>query len=286
LWCTAPPAQAGDLEWYRWKDNESIPFGGFVDEMHAVRVIASEDGTDQRIIYGDRSGMIHAVRLKKERFQEEWVSHPLKSTVAEIFVADIDADGSLEIVAYCELGDIVFYKADTYKMVWRSTDDEYDSISAMVVANVDRDPQLELVFCGEAVADVSGYRPTARGSAEEIEEEREMKVSRLFVYDCLNLFVEWDSEPGLFARSIAVGDLDADGIQEIALNTGFVVDADYRRVEWRYEGGFGQKIGYADVDGDGIPELIGETLNRTRPRRLLRFFDVDLQTESFLSTGR
>lgn len=282
-----PPARTGELEWYRWKESPDISFGGFVDEMHPVRVIASEDGTDRRIIYGDRVGQIHAVRFKEGRFQEEWVSETLKSSVAGVFVADIDADGKLEIVGYSEFGDIVFYKADDYRVIWRSTDDQYTTISAMVVTNVDEDPQLELVFCGEAVADVSGYQPGVRGeSQEEMERQREAEISRLYVYDCKHLFLEWESEPGLSARSIIVGDLDDDGILEIVLNTGFVVDATYRQVEWRFPDGFGQKIGYADVDGDGIPELIGEYESPTRPRHFLRFFDVDQQTESFLSTRK
>jgi len=279
-------ARAGELKWHQWQDRSDIPFGGFVDEMHAMRVIAGEDTTDRRIIYGDRVGQIHAVRFKGGRFQEEWVSETLKSSVAEIFVADIDADGKQEIVSYSEFGDIVFYSADDYKMIWRSTDDEYATISAMVVANVDDDPQLELVFCGERVADVAGYQPGVSGSQEEVERQRQNEISRLFIFDCLNLYLEWDSEPGLTARSIVVGDLDDDGILEIVLNTGFVVDATYRHVEWRFPDGFGQKLGYADVDGDGIPELIGEYLSPTRPRRFLRFFDVDQRAESFLSTGR
>ncbi len=278
---------AGELGWYRWLDTKDIQFGGRIDEMHGVCTIASEDGKDRRIIYGDRQGQVHAMRFQKGRFREEWVSTPLKSSVAEVFVADIDADGVLEIVAYSEFGDILFFKADDYRLIWRSGEEEYATISAMVVADVDDDPQMELVFCGEAAPDVTGYVPLRRGgSQEEREREREANVSRLFVYDCLHLFVEWNSEPGLAAQSIAVGDLDADGIQEIALSSGFVLDASYRRVEWRFSEGFGSKVGYADVDGDGIPELIGEYESPTRPRRFLRYFDVDLQSESFLSTGR
>jgi hypothetical protein len=252
--------------------------------MNAVRIIDRED--DRRILFGDRQGQIHAARFEGDRFKEEWVSRPLKSAIAELFVGDVDADGKLEIVAYSEFGDIAIYRSGDYRLAWQSTDDMYATISAMAMADVDEDPQLELVYCAEQKSEVDAYRPRSRGNVDEMERQRENDISRLHIFDCKNLFVEWDSEPGLAARSILVADMDDDGIQEIVLNSGFVVDATYRNIEWRYPDGFGNKLGAADVDGDGILELVGEYTSPTRPRRFLRFFDVDHQTESFLSTGR
>ena len=281
---SALPGRAGDLNWYHWLNTEGIDFAGFVDEMHAVRIVAGEG--DQRLLFGDRQGQIHALRFEEGRFNEEWVSQPLKSAIAEIFIEDVDVDGKLDIVAYSEFGDIAIYRSDDYRITWQSTDDMYATVSAVAVANVDEDPQLELVYCAEQRPEVDAYRARSHGSLDEIERQRESEISRLFVFDCKNLFVEWESEPGLSARSVLVADMDDDGIVEIVLNSGFVVDATYRSIEWRYPDGFGQKLGAADVDGDGIPELVGEYTSPTRPRRYLRFFDVDHQTESYLSPGR
>lgn len=281
------PAGAGDLNWYRWKGTKGIPFGGYIDEMQEVKIIDADKGKDRRIIYGNRQGQVRALRYRNGKFQEEWASRPFRAPVSGVFVGDLEGDGEEEIAAYTEFGDIAIWKASNYKQIWRSTSDQYASISTMVVANVDDDPQLELVFCAETVSDVNGYQPSSvGGSQEDMERQRAQDISRLFVFDCKNLFVEWNSEPGLTAQSIAVGDLNDDGDPDIVLNTGFVVDATYRRVIWRYPQGFGDKIGYADIDGDGIPELIGEYTSTTRPHHYLRFFDVDLQSESFLSTTK
>ncbi len=276
---------ATDLAWLHWQNNDAIPFGGFVAEMRAVKAIAGKDGAKPRLVYGDRQGVIHMLELQEGRFREVWISPALRSAIAEVFVLDIDVDDELEIVAYTESGDIAFYRVSDFRQIWRSTDDEFASVSAMVIENIDDDPQLELVFCGEDVADTRNYRPPG-GSRDNPDQERASQVGRLFVFDCKNLFLEWRSEQGLWGGSMAVGDLDDDGELEIALNTGFVIDATYQRVEWEYRGGFGEKVGYADLDGDGIPELIGEYHNATRPHRFIRIFDVDLQSESFLSSGR
>lgn len=278
---------AGELNWFQWLNREDIVFGGYIDEMNSVRVIHADEGRDMRIIYGDRLGLLHAVRFTKDRFQEEWVSAKLRGPISELFVVDVNDDRQVEIVAYTELGEIVIYSADKYKQLWKTTDDEFETIAAMVVVNVDDDPQLEMVFTAESVSDVASYRPGFSGGTQEDRElERETQISRLYVYDCLNLFMEWSTEQGLSAQSIAVADLDDDGILEIALNTGFIVDAAFQRVEWRWPDGFGNRIGYADFDGDGIPELIGEYQSVTRPRRTIRVFDVDLQAENFLSSER
>lgn len=287
LLLAASPVASGELDWRLLLGQDGIVFGGQIDEMHSVRLLHDGEGADLRIVYGDRIGLIHVVRFQNGRFQEEWVSPKLRGPISEIFIDDVNADDETEIVAYTELGEIIIFSADEYKELWRSTDDEFETISGMVVENVDDDPQLEMVFTAESVADVASYQPTFRGGAPgELEANREVQVARLYVYDCLNLFMEWSTEQGLSAQSIVVADLDDDGILEIALNTGFVVDASFQRIEWRWPDGFGQTIGYADLDGDGIPELIGEYRSVTRPRRSIRVFDVDLQAENFLSSER
>lgn len=283
----AQPLKAGELNWYAWKSIPNIEFGGDIDEINSIRVLDRREVEDRRIVYGDRLGLIHAVRFKDGRFQEEWVSPTLRGPVSEVFLGDVNADDKVEILAYTELGQIIIFGADDYKEIWRSTDDEFETISAMVVVDVDEDPQMEMVFTAESVADVASYRPSSRGgSPEEREFEREDAISRIYVYDCLFTFREWSTEQGVRGSNIAVADLDDDGILEIATNAGFVVDASFQRVQWRWPDGFGDRIGYADLDGDGLPELIGEYQSVTRPRRTIRVFDVDQQAENFLSTGR
>ncbi len=299
-----PLALADGLKDQSEKLKSEIPIGGFWDEMHAVHPLPATEGSDYRILFGDSTGRLRITRFIKNRAREEWISPPIQDVffrkidegecveyarlaitevfvrlaITEVFVEDIDADGDLEFGAYSEYGGIILYNLEDYKELWRSSFCEFASLSGMVIANVDEDPQMELIFCGETVEDVKAYRQR-RGIWPQ-----EGEVSRLFVFDCLNLFMEWNikGNRGIVGTSILVANLDEDEGLEIALNTGFVVDATMRQIEWEYPDGFGEKIGCVDLDNDGILELVGEYVSPVYPKTFLRFFDVDRQKENFV----
>ena len=102
----ASTISATDLEWFHWKDNDAISFGGFVPEMRAVKAIVGEGDEAPRIVYGDRHGAVYVLEMQGGRFREVWRSPPLRAEIAEVFVLDIDVDDELEIVAYTHAGDI------------------------------------------------------------------------------------------------------------------------------------------------------------------------------------
>ncbi len=246
-------AHAGDLEWFRWARRKDAPFGGALGEMRTIRTIPAAADSVKRLVYGDRQGLLHVLELGDGRSREVWVSQSLKSSVAQVFVADVNADDVLEIVAYSHWGDIVIYNADTYGLIWRSKDDEYATISTMAIENLDGDPQLELIFLGEA---------------QDASDERD---SRLFVYDGRHLAEERRSEQTLIGESIVVANLDEDAELEIAINTGVVIDARTLDFEWHFGGC--DRMGYMDVNYDGTPDLIGE-YGSLRPERHIRVISI------------
>ncbi len=246
-------AHAGDMEWFRWARGKDVSFGGALGEMRTVRIIPAPADSVKRLVYGDRQGLLHVLEFTEGRSREVWVSQSLKSSVAEVFVADVNADGVLEIVAYSHWGDIVIYNADSYELIWRSKDDEYATISTMAIENLDGDPQLELIFLGEA-EDASGERD-----------------SRLFVYDARHLAEERRGEQTLIGESIVVANLDEDAELEIAINTGVVIDARSLDFEWHFGGC--DRMGYVDVNYDGTPDLIGE-YGSLRPERHIRVISI------------
>ena len=246
-------AHAGDLEWFQWGQSEDISFGGALSEMRTVRIIPPSGETDRRLVYGDRQGLLHVLEFQEGQSREIWVSQSLKSSVAQVFVIDINADGTLEIIAYSYWGDIVIYSAETYELIWRSKEDEYVTISTMAIENMDGDSQLEMIFLGEA-EDASGEL-----------------VSRLFVYDGKHLAEERRSEQTLLGESLVVANLDEDADLEIAINTGVVIDARSLAFKWHFGGC--DRMGFMDVNYDGIPDLIGE-FDSLRPERHLKVIQI------------
>lgn len=251
--------QAGNADWYLLRDSQHIRWGGSIDELPQIRILPTREEESPRVVYGDAEGSLHVVRYVDGRGYEEWKSEPLGSAVLGVFVDDVDADGEFEIVAYT-FTRIVLYSAEDYSFIWQIKED----ITHMAIANVDDDPQLELVYLVKSL-----------GHSE----------MHIHVYDCLELFEQGISDvipkESIHAQSMVIADFDDDYGLEVALNTGVVVDLETLIVEWYFADGFGDRLGFLDIDGDGVLELIGE-VGGLRHSRYLRIFNVDIQSETFL----
>ena len=224
---------------------------GSADEFDAIKILPPDDKSDkERIVYGDNRGIIHILKRQKRGYLEEWKSRELGGAIGEVFVEDMDLDGQLEIVVYTNTGRIYFWDPRTNRLIWQSIQTKFESITCMEIYNVDDDDQKEFIF----IAD-----------------------SHLYIYDGKDHFEEWRSDEEYTAEDMVIADFDADGQDEIVLNTGFVLDARFRDFEWRYREPFGDRLGMLDIDDDGILELIGESAGR-----FLRIFDLDLKREKLL----
>ena len=201
-----------------------------------------------RFVLGDAHGFLHVYEQHGDAFQEIWVSEFLESAVGGVFVLDVDGDELAEIIVYTASGSLHFLDVSDYRTLWSNPPDEYESLSAVAIHNIDDDDQQELLLCADG---------------------------RLVVYDGRDRFEEWRSDQTELATvDIVVADVDGDGSDEIVLNDGFVFDAGFLDLEWQSPVAFGLRITTLDIDNDAIPEVIGEmTGNR------LRIFDIDLRLE-------
>ncbi len=131
-------------------------------------------------------------------------------------------------------GRILVYSLDDYQLLHEHFQDRFYNITCMKAANLDDDPQMEVVFISD---------------------------DYLYVYDSDSRFMEWKSTQSFTASEILIANVDHDPQAEIILNSGLIIDSRFREleVESRDRKSFGERIRLVDLNGDGYPEIIGET---------------------------
>ncbi len=188
-----------------------------------------------RVVYGTSRGRLHVLELQGDQYREIWVSPSLVTRIREVCVADLRGDGRYAIIAYNTRGCMYVFSLDDFTMIWQTLETQFQSIEAITIAQVDRDPQKEILFLSSGV---------------------------LYIYDGQDFFEEWRSVDIYEASDVVAGDVDGDGDIEIVLSTGHVLDAWSHALEWEAPDPFGDHMELADIDGDGKLELIassGET---------------------------
>lgn len=225
--------------------------GDALAEMANVLTLPPVAGQPARLVVGDAAGVVHVYEARGDAFDEVWLSRYLEGSISGLEIVDTDADGLQELVVFTDQGRIHYLDLASYSTIWSNSPGEYATLTAQLVADVDDDPQPELLFCANG---------------------------RLIIYDAQDRFEEWRSDQtGLVTSAMLLADVDGDGEDEIVLNDGYVFDARFRTLEWQHADGFGERMGALDVDADGILELLGEFRGR-----FVRIFDVDLRREKSL----
>jgi hypothetical protein len=219
-----------------------------LSELDNIRLLPGGNEDPLRFIMGDDHGFLRVFEQRDTGFEEIWVSAYLEGSISGIHIADPNADELNEIVVYTVNGRLHYLDIADYSTIWSNPPNQYEQITCLVIAQIDDDPQLELIF-----------------SADD----------RLIIYDGRDLFEEWRSEQtGITSTDILIADVDGDETDEIVLNDGWVFDSRHRDLEWQASESFGDRMALLDVDGDGIPEIIGEFR-----KRFLRIYDIDLRRE-------
>jgi len=200
------------------------------------------------LVIGDKFGKVNVYRLNGGTDHDRvWASRQLDGSPEEVLVADLDNDG-LDDHILCRTPRRLYAFAldNDYHNSYESQPNDYQSILAFTVANVDDDPQKEIVV----VAD-----------------------GKIHYVDGLSYGREWTSLDNYEAVRIRCGDVDGDGRVELVLHTGKVLDAGTGQVEWSDQV-FGARFELLDFDGDGILEILTEG-----PGQPLRVWDVDFRSE-------
>lgn len=167
---------------------------------------------------------------------------PLVYTIYDMVVGDADGDGNLEIVlvgmnSYSDDLDTLIYDANTLALEWIA---ENKGGRDVEIANIDTDPLPEIVvgYDNDNIPNINAHVLNASLKIEE-----------------------WAVSNGGFGLDLATGDVDGDGMAEIAYvyndDDLFVIDGDTRTIKWHLTDlGNMTNVAQGDLDNDGKTEVL------------------------------
>lgn len=212
-----------------------------------AKVVPLDKGNAWGLIYVDVYGKIYLKRATNRGWKREFEITNLGAKVKQYYILDIEQDGVLDLVIATMAGRILIYRLDDYTNTWENIEDDFTSIEAFDIADLDSDPQMEFIVL-------------ANGT--------------LFIIDSVDKSRQWISERKFAATELIIANVDKDEQKEIILNTGIVIDSKFYVIDLEWDKSFGERISTFDLNNDGIPEVIGEFSDYS-----LRIFDVYSQRE-------
>jgi len=219
--------------------------------LRTMKVIIDEQYNLVGMVYGEERGFIRILTADNQgNFTETWKSPPLNSAVRGIFVENLDHAGEAEIAAYTADGNIFIYGFDSHDLKYRTPEGTYQGIACMCIANLDNNPELEILFI------------TSKG--------------KMVQFDPKTKFEQWSSSDTYLATDMIIGNVDNDKDAEIILNTGEILNSRFKTVKWKSDVKFGDRMYLIDMDDDGILELVTEY-----EKQYVRIFDIDQRREKW-----
>jgi hypothetical protein len=183
-----------------------------------------------KFAFGTKLGYLHIMNFGPGGLTLEWESPYLGASVTGVQVKDFQGKGVSEIMVCTAGGRLMMLDMQGYAIVRENAAFDLPEISYVLAEQLDDDPALEILACGG---------------------------DKFAVYDGATLFKEWEAPGSVPGDWIAVGDVDGDGTLEVVLNSGYVLDAKFFRVELTL-GYLGERISLMDIDSDGVDEILAE----------------------------
>ncbi len=230
--------------------------------LRTLKYIIDDTYRLRGMAYGDEQGYIHVLDSDADgNFKEIWKSPRVNSPIRGLFVEDLDSDGKTEIIAYTADGNFFVYGYLSHDLIYRTPEGTYQNINCMVIHNMDSDPQKEIFFIG--------VKPDSGADSGE-------PAGNFIQFDIKSKFEEWTSSDLYTATDMVVGNVDTDSDPELVLNTGEIINIQFKDIKWRSTVELGSRLYLVDMDSDGILELVTEY-----GESYVRIIDVDQRQEKW-----
>lgn len=217
-------------------------FSKTMGKFYLTAELGTPGADDYRFFYADKSGHVHVYGLKDGEFERVWEVTTLGSRATSLIVADLYGDGKQKLAMSSINGRLLIYDLATYQLEWENLQQRFTRIDYVTVANLDNDPQLEVIILADDM---------------------------MFIFDSYNRAIQWNSTTKVFGKYAVVGNIDDDPQLEIVINNGVVFDGRFYSIQFQTDQPFGDKIALTDMTGDGYADVVGEF-----PDRTIRIFDV------------
>ena len=158
-----------------------------LDDMatHHRFFLVLEETEDQplRYLYADMSEHLHMYAVRDGKPVLEWEYTTLRSRVSALFVMPVYRTGGKVIVVATKAGRVIAFDEKSYDLVFENLLEPFNRITCLAEANIDRDPQNEIIL-------IDG--------------------EHLYVYDSQTRGREWMSEGRFDADEIILANVDRD----------------------------------------------------------------------------
>jgi hypothetical protein len=193
--------------------------------IHTMEYIPGEPGL---LIYGTGRGFVYSYRVTSKSIQPIAKTNLWKG-IKEVTLADLDGDHKPEVLVLTKEAMLYALTPDSLKITWSTEEGYFKKISCFTVADMEQDGKNEIILLAD---------------------------DHLFVFDIGSGYERWKSLVTYQATDMVAGDVDGDGMMELVLSDGTVLDSRLYDEEWIYETGFGHSVDLFDIDSDGILEVI------------------------------